>query len=85
MTSHITVLGDVGCAQLRHRKISTISLLQCTKEFTLTDMIKVQNTAHIPPFHCEYEQDCVHGTEYDYLAKFLSLPLFQSSLCGKRN
>lgn len=50
-----------------------IILLQCTKEFTLADMITVQNTAHIPPFHWECEQDCVHGTEYKLSGK---IPLF---------
>lgn len=63
-----------------------IFFLQCTKELqTLADMIRVQNTAHTPPFHWECEQDCVHGTEYNYLEKVLCFPLFQFSLCGKRN
>lgn len=63
-----------------------IFFLQCTKELqTLADMITVQNTAHFPPFHWECEQDSVHGTEYNYLEKALCFPLFQFSLCGKRN
>lgn len=61
-----------------------IFLLQCTKEFTPADMITVQNTAHIPQFHWECEQDHVHGTNYNYLEKLLCFPLFQSSFYGER-
>lgn len=50
-----------------------IFLLQCTKEFSLADMITVQHTAHIPPFHWECEQDHVHGTEVQLSGK---IPLF---------
>lgn len=87
MTSHITVLGDVAWCPAEAQEDCyhiIILLLQCTKEFSLADVVIVQNTAHIPPFHYEYEQDHVHGREYDYLEKFC-FPLFQSSLCGKRN
>lgn len=72
MIFHITVPGDVGwCPAEAQEDFYHIILLQCTKEFTPADMIIVQNTAHMPPFHYECEQNRVHGREYEYLEKFL--------------
>lgn len=67
MTFHITVPEDVGgCpGEAQEDFYHIIFLLQCTKEFTPADMIIVQNTARIPPFHYECEQDRVHGRQYD--------------------
>lgn len=60
-----------------------IFLLQCTKEFSLADMITVQHTSlH---FTGNVNRAMYMEQRYNYLEKFLCFPFFQSSLCGKRN